>query len=119
MRNVMNMVKKNRRRNVVAMIGMNSYIQIGDIVEITWDDVRMDDDVVLSNVKPPFHYDQTTNIGMVIYCSRRFQSDWLVITSEIPHDHNVPGAVITAFPPGVMSTAKVKVLRKVRKRTRA
>lgn len=87
-------------------------IKLGDLIEITWDDVILEDKACRANVKPPFDFDPTTNIGRVVYRGKKLRKDWLIIASEIPHDSNSPGAVTTAFPPGVLSTSKIRLVER-------
>jgi hypothetical protein len=107
------MVKKMKRRNHKDKA---EYIQKGDLVSITWDDVQMDDKVCLGDIKKPFDFDPTTNIGWIVYRGKKLRNDWLLITSEAPADHHSPGAVVTAFPPGVLSTARIRVVERYKKK---
>jgi len=87
-------------------------IRLGDLVEIIWQDVILEDKACRANVKPPFDFDPTTNIGRVVYRGKKLRKDWLIIASEIPHDASSPGAVTTAFPSGVLSTSKIRLVER-------
>jgi hypothetical protein len=107
------MAKKMKRRNHRDRV---ESIQKGDLISIEWDDVTLDDKCCLGEIKPPFNFDPTTNIGWVVYRGKRLRNDWLLITSEAPADLHSPGAVVTAFPSGVLSTARIRVVERYKKK---
>jgi hypothetical protein len=89
-------------------------IKVGDLLEIVWDDVQMEDRACLVDTKPPFNFDATHNVGVVVYRGKKIRKDWLIISSELPEDPHSPSMVQTAFPPGVLSTARIRIIERKR-----
>ena len=100
------MAKKGRK---IKQKGLVKGAKVGDLIEISWMDVMMQDKItVVEMMKPPFDFDKTTNYGRLIYNG----PDWVIIGSELPHNPHAPGATVVAFPKGIMSTATVKIIQK-------
>jgi len=106
------MVKKSKHIKRKTHKDSAESIKLGDLIEIIWQDVILEDKACRAATKPPFSFDATTNIGRVVYRGKKLRKDWLIIASEIPHDANSPGAVTTAFPPGVLSTSKIRLVER-------